>query len=179
MTTQPIIGQLMPVAMGFPPAGWAFCEGQLLSIAQHTALFSILGTTYGGNAITTFGLPDLRGRVNIHQGQGPALSNYVLGQQGGAESTTLNENHIPSHGHDISLRASLGAPTDSVATGKALAAATIYGDLGPVLNATDGLLIDNSLTVENTGGGQPHNNLQPYLCINWCIALVGAFPSVD
>lgn len=169
----PFIGQITLFAGNFPPRNWAFCNGQLLSIAQNTALFSILGTTYGGNGQTTFGLPDLRGRVPIHPGQGPGLSSYQLGQQSGTENVTLLTNQLPAHTHAVNAVANGGnqaSPTGNLpaieSTGTSLdysnAAAT--GQMSPGMIAT-------------TGGNQPVPVVQPYQCINFIIALQGIFPS--
>ncbi|MEY2490474.1 MAG: hypothetical protein QOC70_2416, partial [Verrucomicrobiota bacterium] len=114
MPAEPFIGELMLVPYNFAPRGWAFCQGQLLSISQNTALFSLLGTTFGGNGVTTFGLPDLRGRCALSAGQGPGLSNYDLGQQSGSETVTLDPNQLPVHGHSVAAvddDATVGIPT--------------------------------------------------------------------
>lgn len=156
----PFIGQITLFAGNFAPRGWAFCQGQLLSIAQNTALFSILGTTYGGDGQTTFALPDLRGRVPLQQGQGPGLQSYVLGQKAGTETVTLTVNEMPAHNHSITVTA--------VPPGGTIPA--VDGQLTPTpLNAFEASGM--------TGGSQPHNNLQPYLALNYIIALQGIFPS--
>jgi microcystin-dependent protein len=163
--SEPFIGQIILVGFNFAPRGWAFCQGQLLSIAQNTALFSLLGTTYGGNGQTTFALPDLRGRVPIGFGQGPGLQNYVLGQTGGQETHTLISNEMPSHNHG--LGANSNDAVDSNPVNNFPAAQGAYA------NTANGQMSPTQLT----GGSQPHNNLQPYLVLNYCIALVGIFPS--
>jgi microcystin-dependent protein len=168
---EPFIGQIMLFAGNFAPRGWAFCEGQLLSIAQNTALFSILGTTYGGNGQTTFALPDLRGRVPVHPGQGPGLSNYTLGQQSGTENVTLTVNQIPIHGHTFSPGCSSDPPSAQDPT-NAVPAALDTQAYGTEANAS--MRPANSSTV---GGSQPHDNLQPLLCVSFIIALEGIFPS--
>lgn len=162
----------------FAPRGWAFCQGQILSIQQNTALFSLLGTTYGGDGITTFGLPDLRGRVPIGQGQGPGLRPYTLGEMGGVEHVTLLTNEMPMHTH--SLMVSNGAGTTNVASGNYLAngAVTIArGNTVPanVYGTSPGGQL-NPATVNIQGGSQPHENRQPYLAINYIICLQGIFP---
>ena len=173
--SEPFIGQVMMFAGNFAPRGWAFCQGQILSIAQNTALFSILGTTYGGNGQTTFALPDLRGRVPIHSGQGPGLSSYALGQQAGAETVTLIQNQIPAHTHAVNASSTAPSPALASPTGNVLAAAArgsppIYSSVAP--NTTM-----HANMVAPAGGSQPHTNIQPYLCINFIIALEGIYPS--
>ena len=166
--TDPFIGEIRLFPYNFAPRGWAFCNGQVLSIAQNTALFSLLGTTYGGNGQTTFALPDLRGRVPVSSGQGPGLSNYSLGQVGGTESVTLNTNQMPAHNHQVNVNA--GGATTSRANGNFPSTGGSYN------SATDGSTF-NPNAVSNTGGNQPHENVQPYLTLNFCIALEGIFPS--
>ena len=159
-------------AGNFAPNGWAFCSGQILSIAQNTALFSLLGTTFGGNGQTTFALPDLRGRVPLHPGQGPGLSDYVLGQAAGSETTTLLVNNLPAHTHQ--LRATSDA-------GSASAPADVYlantGALDKEYAPAGALVAMNAGTIGPAGGSMPFDNLQPYLAINFIIAMQGIFPS--
>jgi microcystin-dependent protein len=168
---EPFIGQLMLFAGNFAPRGWAFCNGSLLSIAQNSALFSILGTTYGGDGQTTFGLPDLRGRLPMHPGQGPGLSSYALGQQGGVEAVTLNITQIPVHGHAFTPGCSSDPPSSQTPENNVPATldAQSYGS-----EANASMRPANSSTV---GGSQAHENRQPYTCVNFCIALEGIFPS--
>lgn len=164
----------------FAPRGWALCNGQLLSIAQNTALFSILGTTYGGDGRTTFGLPDLRGRLAMHEGTGPGLSPRPLGQRGGTETNTMTLNQMPNHGHSL-VTSSLTVPVSSEdadqdeASGHFLANGTFYH------NAADATYgngpINLSGVTGNNGGNQPINNIMPYQCVNYIIALEGTFPS--
>lgn len=168
--SDPFLGQITFFGFNFAPRGWAMCSGQILPIAQNTALFSLLGTTYGGNGQTTFALPDLRSRVPIHFGQGPGLSNYDLGQTAGAESVTLTQNSMPAHGHAAGVTQAPGTTTRPASKVPATAGAAAYAD------ASDGSTF-NPTFVQNTGGNQPHNNLQPYLALNACIALEGIFPS--
>ena|SRR5438128_8975221 len=165
----PFIGQITLFAGNFAPRGWAFCNGQLLSIAQNTALFSILGTTYGGNGQTTFALPDLRGRVPVHAGQGPGLSNYDLGQQGGAESVTLTTAQMPAHTHPANANDS--AATTNRPGGGVPARGGSYAD------APDGSTTLDPAAVGSAGGDQPHTNVQPYTTLNYIIAIEGIFPS--
>lgn len=181
---EPYIGQIMMFGGNFAIRGWATCDGQLIPISQNTALFSIIGTTYGGDGRVTFGLPDLRGRVAIHQGNGPGLSSYAWGQIGGAETVTLTTPQIPSHNHMSVLKASatnatIGTPTggSSLATPGALSGRTFTGTLGydSAVPAVD--LNAASIAVGNAGGNQFHTNMQPFLCVSHQIALVGIFPS--
>ena len=176
--SEPFIGEIIMFAGNFNPRGWALCQGQLLSIAQNTALFSILGTTYGGNGQTTFALPDLRGRVPVGQGQGPGLSQYVLGQQSGTETVTLLSTQMPQHNHLITANEGNGS---QATPGAGFLASGIVPSSGNASvsnyrNSSDGTtLAPTSLSL--TGGSQPHSNIQPYLCINFIIALQGIFPS--
>ena len=160
-------------AGNFAPRNWAFCNGQLLSIAQNTALFSILGTTYGGDGRTTFALPDLRGRVPIHPGQGPGLSNYSLGEQAGVESVTLNQNQLPAHTHGVNAVAQGGNQASPV--GHLPAVESTGTSLDYSNSASTGQM--SPAMIANTGGGQPVSVVQPYLCVNYIIALQGIFPS--
>jgi microcystin-dependent protein len=164
--SQPFIGEIILFAGNFAPRGWAFCNGQLLAISQNTALFAILGTTYGGNGQTTFALPDLRGRVPIHPGQGPGLSMYDLGQVGGTETVTLNVNEMPQHTHR--QPATNGEQTTNRPNGALPAGGGVYAE------DSDGSMLAPATTV---GGSQPHNNIQPYLGVNFIIALEGIFPA--
>jgi microcystin-dependent protein len=164
------IGQVILFAGNFAPRAWAFCNGQLLSIAQNTALFSILGTTYGGNGQTTFALPDLRGRAPVHSGQGPGLTNRDLGANGGAEAVSLDVGQMPPHVHP--LRATTTTATSTIPSGRVLAAApgrNIYGTNANTAFAGG--------MIREAGGGQPHGNMQPWLCLNYIICIEGIFPS--
>lgn len=175
---EPFIGQIIMAGFNFPPRGYALCNGQLLAISQNTALFSLLGTQFGGNGQTTFGLPDLRGRVPIHQGQGPGLSTYTMGQQAGTENTTLLQNNLPPHSHNLNVTAN--------AKGNSAIPTNSYLGIGNVPSTGENLNNYNSAAPSATmnpgsitggGSGVPFSNLQPYLCINFCIALEGIFPS--
>lgn len=170
---EPFVGQMMLVGFTFCPRGWADADGQLLPIAQNTALFSLLGTTYGGDGRTTFALPDLRGRVPLHEGQGSGLSDYRMGQTGGAETVTLGINNLPPHRHNV--QATDAAPTKGGPSDKYLASSrggTEYKyDVGP---PTRTMAAD---MITETGGGQAVENRPPYLAMRWCIALQGIFPS--
>ena len=170
--SQPFLGMIIVVPYNFAPRGWAFCSGQLMSISQNTALFALLGTTYGGNGQTTFGLPDLRGRVAISSGQGPGLSNYSLGQQAGVENVTLTTNQMPAHNHSIGASGEDGNSTNPA--NRRLAATT--GSPPPSIYS-NAAADTNLQPTGNTGGSQPFSILQPYLTLNYCIALQGIFPS--
>ncbi len=169
--SEPFLGQIMLVPYNFAPRGWAFCSGQILPIAQNTALFSLLGTTFGGNGQTTFALPDLRGRVPNGSGQGPGLSNYDLGQVGGTETGTLTVNQMPSHNHLVNVNADSGDTGRIENTYLANSSETPY--IASI--TTPGTMAPQM--IGNTGGSQPFNVLQPYLTLNYCIALEGIFPS--
>jgi microcystin-dependent protein len=169
--TNPYLGEIMLFAGATPPSGWALCNGQLLSIAQNMALFQLIGTTYGGNGTTTFALPDLRGRAPIHAGQGPGLSNRVLGDSGGEESHQLTVPEMPAHSH--AARARSGNGTSAIPTGLVPArdpSGTPHYGASPDVTLAAG-------AIGTAGGGQPHNNMQPYLVITYCIALTGAAPT--
>lgn len=166
---EPFIGEIRIWALNFAPRNWAYCDGALLPIASYTALFSILGTTYGGDGRTTFGLPDLRGRVPVHPGNGPGLTPRSLGARFGTTSETLTVAQVPSHGH--SLAGSTDAATSSTPDGRVLAAASVnvYG--------TDATGTMPAAAIPAAGGSGAHNNLQPYLTMTFCIALLGLYPS--
>lgn len=163
---QPYVGEIRMFAGNFAPAGWEFCAGQLLPISENETLFQLIGTTYGGDGQSTFGLPDLRGRLPIHQGNG-----FVLSDTGGAEEITLTVNQIPSHAHPLLV--SLDTTTTPNVSGNVLgtpATATPFFAAPPTL-----ALAAQSIT--SVGGSQPHTNFQPYLCVNFIISLFGIFPS--
>ncbi|WP_156254147.1 phage tail protein [Pseudactinotalea terrae] len=165
------LGTIQLFGFSFAPRGWAICNGQLLSIAQNSALFSLLGTYYGGDGQTTFGLPDLRGRAPLGQGQGPGLSPYSIGQVGGQEQVTLLSSQMPPHGHGVAAATAATSKSPSgnlpaVATGGAAYGTSASQSMSPAM-------------VQPNGGGQPHENRPPYLVANWCIALQGIFPSRD
>lgn len=167
----PFIGEIKMVGFNFPPRGWAYCNGQLLSIVQNTALFALLGTTYGGNGQTTFGLPNLMGRTPVHAGQGPGLSPMTLGEMAGTETITLN---LTQAGHAHALKASANQASATTPAGNVLASKRrggkdIYNPASPVPL--------HPLSVGQAGGSQPHDNTQPYLGLNFVIALQGIFPS--
>ncbi len=159
-------------AGNFAPRGWAFCEGQLLAVSQNDALFSLLGTIYGGDGRTTFGLPDLRGRIPLHQGAGPGLSSRQIGSKGGSETETLTINQLPAHTHAARVSTDNGT-ADAPASSVIKAGNPQVRSYRP--QAPDQTL--NAATVQITGGGQSHSNLMPTLCIYFIIALVGIYPS--
>lgn len=167
--SEPFIAEVKIWACNFAPRGWAFCDGQELPIAQNTALFSLIGTIYGGNGRTTTGLPDIQGRAVMHPGEGPGLTPYRLGHHGGAETVTLTSNEIPSHTHSVN------AQDDNNPTGNSLSPAGNYIAKGGFTNQSGQTMAANM--VSSTGGGQEHNNMQPYQVLNFCIALQGLFPS--
>jgi microcystin-dependent protein len=171
------IGQLLAVAFNFAPPGWALCNGQLLQIAQNTALFSLIGTTYGGDGVQTFALPNLQGRVPIHQGQSGGTSPYVIGQSAGTESVTLQVSNMPQHTHPVNCNNAPGTASDP--TG-AFWAAVASGQRDPITYAAfaptaTGQMAGTAVGV--AGGSQPTGIVQPYLCINFIIALQGIYPS--
>lgn len=170
--SEPFLGQIQIFPYNFAPRGWAFCNGQIMPIAQNTALFSLLGTTYGGNGQTTFALPDLRGRFPNSSGQGPGLSNYSLGEVGGSENETLTINNMPAHNHPYSPLA------NNSEAGQAKPANRFMGkaDSAVYANTQDGTAMGLQST-NLTGGSQPFPLMNPYLTLNYCIALEGIFPS--
>ena len=177
--SEPFLGQIQTFGFSFTPRGWAKCDGQLLAISSNSALFALLGTTYGGDGRTTFGLPDLRGRVALHQGTGPGLSSRTMGQRSGVENVTLNINQMPQHNHaqdDPKLLATANPANTSDPTGAALAIAPAYNDSSPPAADMDAGSIVHP-DVANAGSSQSHTNVQPFLVLNVCIALQGIFPS--
>lgn len=170
--SDPFVAEIRIFPFNFAPKGWAFCNGQLMPISQNTALFSLLGTYYGGDGKTTFALPDLQGRAPTHQGQGPGLSDYSLGQSGGEENVTLIQTEIPSHNHQASGAAGSGPTSPANNTWGAGAGRTpppTYADGSPNVTMSP-------LSVAIAGGSQPHNSMQPYLALNFCIAMQGVYP---
>ena len=163
---QPYVGEIRMFAGNFAPAGWMFCEGQLLPISENETLFQLIGTTYGGDGQSTFALPDLRGRIPIHQGNG-----FILAETGGAEEITLTVSQIPAHGHP--LLGSSSVANNANASGQVVAEASTFF---PYINAP-GVTPMGATAIGPTGGSQPHTNFQPYLCVDFIISLFGIFPS--
>ena len=168
------IAQIFMFAGNFAPRFSAFCDGQILAINTNTALFALLGTTYGGNGTTNFALPDLRGRVPMGAGSGPGLTTRTLGERGGSETITLTVNQLPSHTHTATLNVSTAAATATSPSGNVLAAAEreVYAPSASMVAASA-----SAVTVQAAGGGQPFSIVQPYLVISFCIATQGIFPS--
>lgn len=164
----PYVGEIRMFAGNFAPAGWMFCEGQLLSISENETLFQLIGTTYGGDGESTFALPDLRGRIPVHQGNG-----FILAETGGAEEVTLTIAQIPAHSHPFLGNDSSGGNTSPAGSVLARNASTdAYTS-----DTSGGLVALNTGSILPTGGSQPHTNFQPYLCLNFIISLFGIFPS--
>ena len=168
----PFVAEIRIFPFNFPPKGWAFCDGQILPLSQNTALFSLLGTTYGGDGKSNFALPDMQGNAPMHPGQGPGLSLHNLGETGGSETVTLLESEIPSHAHSV------GAQNNP------LSALQTPGPTVTLSRPANGNLFDTNTTLVQmsdqslapAGGDQPHNNMQPYLTLNFCIGLQGVYP---
>ncbi len=167
----PFVAEIRIFPFNFAPKGWAWCDGQLMPLSQNTALFSLLGTTYGGNGKSNFALPDLQGRAPMHPGQGPGLSLHDLGETGGSETVSLLESEIPAHSHNLMASnqpAEDRAPANEI-LGRSVGA-SLYQTTTSVIQAMSGQALAPA------GGGQPHNNMQPYLTFYFCIALQGVFP---
>jgi microcystin-dependent protein len=176
--SDPFVAEIRLFASNFAPTGWAFCHGQLLPISQNTALFSLLGTFYGGDGKSTFALPDLQGRAAMHQGQGQGLSQRFLGEEGGSETVALLQSEIPNHSH--TLRGTDTPASYNVPTGGRVLAASLGGQAyaAPVGGGTAPSPAQASFGMLGVVGGDlPHNNMQPYLTLNYCIALQGIFPA--
>jgi len=175
MAQEGFIGEIRMFGGNFAPRGWALCDGQLLSISQNSALFSILGTTYGGDGRTTFGLPDLRGRAPVHAGTGPGLTPRRLGEKGGAETVVLSLAQLPAHNHTVQLNADSTVatshrPQDKLPARNAAGTPQYGENANSALNGA-------AVSIGNAGGGQAHQNMQPYNTVNYIICLVGVFPS--
>lgn len=174
--SDPFLGEIRMFAGNFAPRGWAFCDGQLLAVSQNDALFSLFGTIYGGDGRTTFGLPDMRGRVPVHHGSGPGLSNRPQGAKGGSENEMLTTNQLPQHSHTMQASSDAGTldnPTNAVV-------AVLYHDQSnqnlPAFDAnTNASMKSDALT--NAGGSQSHVNMMPFLAVNFIVSLVGVYPS--
>jgi microcystin-dependent protein len=170
----PFVAEIRIFPFNFAPKGWAFCNGQLVPLSQNTALFSLLGTTYGGNGTSNFALPNMQGNAPLAPGQGPGLSLYDLGENGGSDTVTLLQTELAAHPHDmmaINLQADQAAPTSTRGIARSLnGAAYVVGTPTPTLVQM------STNTIGLTGSGLPHNNLMPYLTLNFCISLQGVFP---
>lgn len=168
--SQPFIGNIMMAGFNYAPSGWLLCNGQIIPILDNEALFQLIGTTFGGNGETNFALPDLRSRVPVHQGQGPGLSSYFMGQSGGTEAVTLTTNQIPAHNHSINASTTSGSflsPSNNYVSQNA-------DGIDSYSSSTTGIL--NTSSMGMSGGNQPHSNIQPCLAINFSIAMFGIFP---
>jgi microcystin-dependent protein len=168
---EPFLGEIRMFGFNFAPQGWALCNGQLLPINQNQALFALLGNMYGGNGTTTFALPDLQSRVPIHQGQGAGLSAYVVGQAGGTETVTLAAAQMPAHTHSVQASSSAAGSTKPKGRVPARSQSDTYAakpDTSTVMHAN---------MIAEAGSGGPHPNMQPYVTVNFCIAMVGIFPA--
>jgi microcystin-dependent protein len=180
--SEPYMSQIEIFGFNFPPKNWMTCSGQTLGISQNAALFSLLGTTYGGNGTTTFQLPDLRSRIPVGWGQGVGLSNYDLGQVGGVESVTLQQNQVPAHNHLINADSSAtttttNVPSGSVTLGRSSGTASGGAFAVNIYNTGSAPTTLGSQAVGAAGANLPHPNLMPILCMNYCICLLGIFPS--
>jgi microcystin-dependent protein len=171
--SDPFVAEIRIFGFNFAPRGWAFCNGQILPISQNTALFSLLGTNYGGNGATTFGLPNLMGSAPMAHGHGPGLSDRFIGESGGTETVTLLESEIPNHTHAAQGK---GTPPPSTGGTPAATAALGRSNGGLAYTAVANLTPMSPSVISPAGAGFPHNNMMPYLTVNFCIALQGIFP---
>jgi len=167
----PFVAEIRIFPFNFAPQGWAFCDGQLMPLSQNTALFSLLGTTYGGDGKSTFALPNLQGRAPMHPGQGPGLSVHAFGEMGGSETVTLSESELPAHSHAMMAQSALA--TSKTPTGNTLARPGKGQTFAP---SSANVVTLASQALAPTGGQAPHNNMMPYLTFYFCIALQGVFP---
>ena len=169
--SSPYVGEIRMFGGNFAPAGWAFCDGATLLISENDTLFNLLGTTYGGDGQETFNLPDLRGRIPIHQGQGPGLSNYIIGQASGSETVTLTTSQIPSHNHSYQATTN---PANSTNPNDGLLARSSVDIYTADLSAQ---AVMSPQSIGSTGGGQAHDNMMPFLVVSFIISLFGIYPS--
>ena len=174
MANSPFLGEILLVGFNFAPQGYATCAGQILSISQNTALFSLLGTTYGGDGKTNFALPNLQGRVPIHAGQAPGLQNYDLGQMDGSETINVLTSEMPAHTHAVNCSGAPGGATTPVngVPARAPSGTTPYAPAGSALSQQM-----SQSVAQPSGGNQPHNNIMPYQALLWIIAMQGVFPA--
>jgi microcystin-dependent protein len=168
--SDPYVGEVRLVGFNFAPVGWQLCNGQLLAISENSTLFNLIGTTYGGDGQSTFALPDLRGRVPIHQGSGAGQS-YVMGQMGGVESVTINSNTYPTHTHSLQESTQNQSPVANPSNNAVGGNLRIYSNQAPTT------AMSNAMISVASGGSQPHDNIQPYQAMNWIISLFGIYPS--
>ncbi len=168
----PFVAEIRIFPFNFAPKGWAFCDGQILPLSQNTALFSLLGTTYGGDGKSNFALPNMQGNAPMHPGQGPGLSLHDLGETGGSETVTLLESEMPAHSHGVMAAPSIVAGDSNIPQGNSFAKSSQGNVYTAAANKVQ--LSDNTITP--AGGDQPHNNMMPYLTLNFCIALQGVYP---
>jgi microcystin-dependent protein len=176
--SEPFLGEIRMTGFGFVPTGWAFCNGQILPISQNAALFSLLGTNFGGNGTSTFALPDLQGRVPINWGNGLGLNQYTIGENGGVESVILTQNQMPGHNHQINCVSNSNATSPKPSgqyPGDVVSSAALTKVDAYSTNPPDSTM--NPATVAPIGGSQSHPNIQPYLCVTFIISLVGIYPS--
>jgi microcystin-dependent protein len=171
--TTPFLGEIRLFAGTFAPVGWLMCDGSLQPISNNEALYTLLGTTFGGDGQSTFGLPDLRGRVPIHQGTGSGIGTYVIGQSGGAESVSLTAANLPAHSHTLTVSTVAGISADP--TGKVLAVAD--ATCKPYVTGKGSIAMNSAQVLASASPGVPHNNMQPYIAMNYIIATAGIFPS--
>jgi microcystin-dependent protein len=170
---EPFVGEIRMWGCNFAPRNWAICDGRTLPISQYTSLFSVIGTYYGGDGRSTCGLPDLRGRAPMHPGHGPGLTARRIGNKGGVETVTLNESQLPAHGHEVAGSTSHGDYTDLTKDAILSNTETPFYQS----DSTQNLVATGNGSVKSTGGNQPHSNMQPFLVVNFTIALVGTYPS--
>lgn len=170
--SEPFLAEIRIMGFNFAPRGWAFCDGQILPINQNQSLYSLLGTTYGGDGQTSFALPDFRGRTPIHTGQPAGGSNHTLGQKGGEETHTLSNSEMPQHSHSINASQGMAVSNDPTGQHWGKARERIYAEY----NTTSATPMHNGV-ISTVGGGQAHENMQPFIVMNYCIALQGLFPS--
>ena len=168
----PFVAEIRIFPFNFAPKGWAWCDGQLMPLSQNTALFSLLGTTYGGNGKSNFALPDLQGRSPMHPGQGPGLSLHDLGESGGSETVSLLESEIPAHSHGVFAAPTIVSGDSNIPVANAFAKSSQGNAYAPAAN----IVQMSPQALSPAGGDQPHNNMQPYLTCYFCIALQGVFP---
>jgi microcystin-dependent protein len=170
----PFVAEIRIFPFNFAPKGWAFCDGQILPLSQNTALFSLLGTTYGGDGKSNFALPNMQGNAPMHPGQGPGLSLHDLGETGGSDTVSLLESEIPAHSHAMRAHNFDQADTQNPSSSTSLAQSA--NGFAYQNNTSQNLVQLNSSALAPAGGDQPHNNMQPYLTLNFCIALQGVYP---